>query len=139
MDQSNHTPETEKLSADIAEKTHDVRDRLFWDVHQEIQKQNAKWGLQDHSFGDWMLCINEELGEMSEAILKGRQDPAWEELTHVVALLCRLGERITRPISHWANPTTTAIASEYQALHPQSGITPADLPASDTKEPASGK
>lgn len=38
----------------------------------ERQRQNAKWGEQNHSLPVWMLILTEEVGEAAEAVLNLR-------------------------------------------------------------------
>ncbi len=34
----------------------------------ERTKQNEKWGIQRHSYGDWLMILGEEFGEVCEAM-----------------------------------------------------------------------
>ncbi|MCR9040913.1 MazG-like family protein [Bacillus sp. L381] len=44
----------------------------------ERRKQNEKWGIQRHSFGDWLMILGEEFGEVCEAMQRNK---AWGKKT----------------------------------------------------------
>lgn len=39
-------------------------------VFKEMESQNAKWGVQNHSLADWHLILSEEVGEVAKASLE---------------------------------------------------------------------
>lgn len=43
--------------------------RVMVDVIKERQRQDEKWGVQNHSPAEWMLILMEEVGEFSQAVL----------------------------------------------------------------------
>lgn len=62
-------------------------------VLQERQRQDQKWGVQRHPMGEWMMILQEELGEFAQACQKGsvqyKESDAQDrivELTQVVAV-----------------------------------------------------
>jgi len=36
----------------------------------EHDRQIQKWGIQDHASPEWMLILNEEVGELNKAVLE---------------------------------------------------------------------
>ncbi len=50
----------------------DTFDKL---VEDERQRQEEKWGEQNHSFDKWMVILLEEIGEMSRASLEQYKNP----------------------------------------------------------------
>lgn len=43
---------------------------ILTELVDERQRQDAKWGEQNHPMPVWMTVITEEIGEASEAVLK---------------------------------------------------------------------
>lgn len=70
---------------------YDETDRL---VLEERERQDEKWGHQDHTFDEWLPILIEEVGECSQRWLKGnfggwnerRRRLYLEELVQVVAV-----------------------------------------------------
>ena len=56
-------------------------------IEAERTKQEARWGEQQHLHGTWTLILMEEIGEASEAMLKGRQTEAVFELVQAAAVI----------------------------------------------------
>lgn len=71
---------------------HGIRMQVFTLIEEERKKQDAKWGDQSgHPDWLWQLILTEEVGEVSEAILKaewedGDPDRLKEELIQVAAV-----------------------------------------------------
>ncbi len=68
-----------------------IRSTPFFDVAMERARQEQMWGRQDHTPGEWMLILTEEVGEFSQAVLDARfksQDPQniRDELVQVAAV-----------------------------------------------------
>lgn len=38
------------------------------EIHLERQKQDMKWGQQNHEMSDWYVILGEEFGEVGKAI-----------------------------------------------------------------------
>lgn len=60
-------------------------------VLNERERQNAKWGEQNHSDEIWLAILSEEIGEVSQAILHTKfggkaNGTTQEELIHAVAV-----------------------------------------------------
>lgn len=47
-------------------------DRVVADISVERQKQDEKWGVQDHLHEWWNAILGEEAGEVSKALLEWR-------------------------------------------------------------------
>jgi len=56
------------MSADAPTK----KQRVLNEVLQERQRQDAKWGEQNHGLPVWLAVLGEEYGEVCQAVLKGR-------------------------------------------------------------------
>ena len=76
--------------------------RILWQIGdaiaQEIVRQDEKWGIQDHSLGDWWLIVGEEDGEAAAAILQGRFSVAECELIHAITVRVRMIEKLRRMV-----------------------------------------
>lgn len=84
------------------------------DVGLERLRQDSKWGLQRHEYGDWLKILGEEFGEVCQAMQKdkgwGKETDAndlYEELIHLAAVSVAIAEQVkeerenngqTRPI-----------------------------------------
>lgn len=51
-----------------------LRQHVLHEVELERSRQNAKWGRQRHSDGDWLKILAEEFGEVAQAM---QQDMGW--------------------------------------------------------------
>lgn len=45
---------------------------VFAEVDAERERQEAKWGEQNHSLPVWLAILGEEYGEVCQGVLKGR-------------------------------------------------------------------
>ncbi len=66
-------------------------ERVFNAIREERQRQNEKWGDQDHNDFVWLAILTEEVGELSEAILHDEfgghaKGTAPKELLHIAAV-----------------------------------------------------
>ena len=96
-----------KLARSIERGTRICFNDVLGCAWSEIERQDLKWGIQDHPFGDWSLILSEEIGELSQAILQGRTNDAMKELSQCVSVLVRIAEKITRPIGDDAATVAT--------------------------------
>ena len=70
------------------------------DVVSERVRQNTKWGVQRHQYGDWIAILGEEFGEASQAAVEyifGRHastDDLRKELVQVAAVAVQIIEQI---------------------------------------------
>jgi NTP pyrophosphatase (non-canonical NTP hydrolase) len=54
----------------------------------ERDRQDAKWGVQDHTDEHWLVILTEEIGEVARAMFEG-DDPGHldDELTQSAAVI----------------------------------------------------
>ncbi|RNB63279.1 hypothetical protein EDM55_29225 [Brevibacillus centrosporus] len=71
------------------------------DVLEERCKQDAKWGKQRHDLGGWLMILMEEVGEVSEAMMKERgwgkptdANDLYKELIQVAAVASAIAEQV---------------------------------------------
>ncbi len=60
--------------------------RILNDIIQELERQEAKWGKQNHLPLYWIAVLVEEVGEVCQAVLKGDAENYREELIQVIAV-----------------------------------------------------
>jgi len=51
-------------------------------IREERERQDSKWGEQNHGMAYWLAIIMEELGEASECVVKidlGEGGKSWQE------------------------------------------------------------
>lgn len=72
-------------------------------VWKERTRQNRKWGLQNHSNGNWLAILGEEFGEVCQAMQYGTiasketdANNLYEELIHVAAVASAFAEQVLR-------------------------------------------
>lgn len=70
-------------------------------IYTERQRQDAKWGVQNHDNWKWLAILVEEVGEAAKAILKaweenGNPEDVRKELVEVVAVVFAWLECIER-------------------------------------------
>lgn len=56
----------------------DLTKAAFYDVNKERERQDDKWGEQNHTAPVWMSIIGEEYGEMCQAVNEFLFDPTPE-------------------------------------------------------------
>ncbi len=66
-------------------------ERVFEAIREERQRQQEKWGNQDHNDFVWLAILSEEVGELSEAVLHDMfggdaKGMSAKELLHVAAV-----------------------------------------------------
>lgn len=66
------------------------------DVIEEREKQDKKWGVQNHDPLFWNAILGEEFGEVSKAILEEDEDGYREELVQVAAVAIAALESLDR-------------------------------------------
>ena len=68
---------------------------LDW-VLAERQRQDTKWGQQDHNDLYWLGILMEEVGELSKAIIEGNNPARNKELVEAMAVCAAWLECIER-------------------------------------------
>lgn len=76
-------------------------------VEKERFIQNAKWGRQRHSHGDWLKILIEEVGEVAQAMQTGKgwgkdsdADDLYKELIQVAAVAIAIAEQVEEEKEH---------------------------------------
>lgn len=65
----------------------EVQNVAFVVIIAERQRQDAKWGEQNHDAGKWSLILSEELGEVAKSQLEGNRANYLTELVQAAAVL----------------------------------------------------
>ncbi len=82
------------------QKTWRRQDAITRDIIRERERQTEKWGLQRHSFAEWIAILVEEVGEASEQVVeytfrnKSHIHQLREELIHTAAVAVQILEHI---------------------------------------------
>ena len=75
-------------------------ERTLFDILEEIkserQKQDSKWGEQNHATLKWNAILGEEVGEVAKSILEGDLKNYREELIQVAAVAVAAIESLDR-------------------------------------------
>jgi NTP pyrophosphatase (non-canonical NTP hydrolase) len=66
------------------------------EVRAERERQDRKWGEQNHPLDTWMTVLMEEVGEAAQDVLKGRTPELRKELVQVAAVAVAAIEFIDR-------------------------------------------
>ncbi len=70
---------------------------IFIKVKQERDRQDNKWGEQNHANNEWLLVLTEEIGEVAKSILESKTNSVDdEELIQCIAVLFAWFESSTR-------------------------------------------
>ena len=64
-----------------------LTDTVLSKIRYERERQDNKWGEQNHDAGTWMLILQEELGEAAQAKLQGKRVEYVKELTEAASVL----------------------------------------------------
>lgn len=76
----------------------EIINKIIADVKLESQRQIEKWGEQDHISPEWMLILNEEVGELNKAVLEdwfnfsgnGNMEECYKEAIQVATLSIKI-------------------------------------------------
>ena len=81
------------------QKQFEIIDEIIY----ERERQDQKWGEQDHDLATWCLILGEEVGEVNQAVLENRFatgkysiDDVKKELIQVAAVAVSMLESINR-------------------------------------------
>lgn len=69
---------------------------IFEEVARERDRQDAKWGEQNHSDEYWLGIAMEEVGEVAKAVIERNSDAMFEEIIQTIAVLCQWIEAVER-------------------------------------------
>lgn len=64
-----------------------MSERVYNAIRAERARQDAKWGVQDHSPSYWFIILAEEIGEIAKAIYEGDYDNYEVELVQSASVI----------------------------------------------------
>lgn len=74
---------------------------VLMDVNRERSRQDRKWGRQRHSYGDWLIILGEEFGEICQAMQKQKTwskesdaNDLYTELIHLASVAVAIAEQV---------------------------------------------
>ena len=65
-------------------------------ILSERNKQDVKWGEQNHDIYKWLAILGEEVGEVNKAALEDQYDEVIDELVQVAAVAVAMIESLDR-------------------------------------------
>ncbi len=89
-------------------------DSAYIDILEERERQDNKWGVQNHDPKWWLAILTEEVGEVARAILEGSGLDYRKELVQCAAVCINAIECVDRNGADV--PGITAIVLENAAL-----------------------
>ena len=81
---------------EFEKETQELLGGLCVNAEARLTRQVRKWGIQDHTPGDWWLIVSEEFGELAKAALEGNESGIINEATDLFACVARFVEKVTR-------------------------------------------
>lgn len=70
--------------------------RVIEKIIAERQRQDAKWGIQNHDPVVWLAILTEELGEAARAILERDMTSCENEVVQIAAVAVAMVESLHR-------------------------------------------
>ncbi|MAQ31336.1 MAG: hypothetical protein CMD26_01185 [Flavobacteriales bacterium] len=65
-------------------------------ILEERQKQDEKWGEQNHNIYKWLAILGEEVGEVNKAVLEDNYKDVIDELVQIGAVTVAMIESLER-------------------------------------------
>ena len=65
-------------------------------ILSERNKQDVKWGEQNHNIYKWLAILGEEVGEVNKAALENKYDEVIDELIQIGAVTVAMIESLER-------------------------------------------
>ena len=65
-------------------------------ILSERNKQDVKWGEQNHNIYKWLAILGEEVGEVNKAALENKYDEVIDELIQIGAVAVAMIESLER-------------------------------------------
>ena len=65
-------------------------------ILSERNKQDIKWGEQNHDIYKWLAILGEEVGEVNKAALEDQYDEVVDELVQIAAVAVAMIESLDR-------------------------------------------
>jgi NTP pyrophosphatase (non-canonical NTP hydrolase) len=93
-------------------------------IADERDRQDAKWGEQNHSNMRWLAILSEEVGEVAKAMLWNTdvsQDEIYDEITHVAAVAVAWMDAIDRRRMDTMGVDTESVIMELRAEANEAG------------------
>lgn len=69
-----------------------TREEIFALINEERNRQNEKWGTQNHDDLWWFVILSEEIGEIAKAIYECDEEEYEEELIQSASVLVAMLE-----------------------------------------------
>ena len=69
---------------------------VLCETRQERERQDERWGIQNHSAAYWLIILGEEVGEVCEAILESDVEGQRKELIQCAAVAVAAVESLDR-------------------------------------------
>ena len=65
-------------------------------IMSERDRQDVKWGEQNHNIYKWLAILGEEVGEVNKAVLENKYDEVIDELIQIGAVTVAMIESLER-------------------------------------------
>lgn len=72
----------------------EIQKRIFDQIVKERNRQDQKFGIQNHSLERWITILTEETGEVARSVLDNKPEELKEELIQVAAVAIAILENI---------------------------------------------
>ena len=72
------------------------KSQIIESILAERDKQDAKWGEQNHEIFKWLAILGEEVGEVNKAALENNYDEIISELIQIGAVAVAMIESLER-------------------------------------------
>lgn len=73
-----------------------MSEKIWQEVKDEMYKQDARWGEQNHQRPFWLAILMEEVGEVAKAVIEYDSAAYREELIQVAAVAISALESLER-------------------------------------------
>ena len=81
---------------DAEQVTQELLRGLYVNAEARLTLQTRKWGIQDHTPGNWWLIVSEEFGELAKAALEGNESGIVNAAADLFGCIARFVEKVTR-------------------------------------------
>tara|TARA_B100000530_G_C15656635_1_gene368575 strand:+ start:94 stop:330 length:237 start_codon:yes stop_codon:yes gene_type:complete len=72
------------------------KSQIIESILDERDRQDAKWGEQNHEIFKWLAILGEEVGEINKAALENQYDETINELIQTGAVVVAMIESLER-------------------------------------------
>jgi len=94
------------IEGEEANMVMEITNAVLIEVRNERDKQDSKWGMQNHHPAWWLSILGEEFGEVCKAVCENNDTGEWsyrEELVQVAAVAVAMIECFDRNGPDWWN------------------------------------